>query len=113
MIPASDVLDTVVLDLDGLDRLLRGLADTGRTVIGPTVRDGAIVLADIGGVRDLPAGYADEQSGGYYRLRRRHDGALFGWAVGAHSWRQFLFPARSRLWRAVYLSPPSAATRAR
>ena len=69
-------------------------------MVGPTVRDGAIVLDHLDGVHDLPAGWTDEQEAGHYRLSRRGDGALFGWAVGAHSWRQFLFPPRSRLWRA-------------
>jgi sulfhydrogenase subunit beta (sulfur reductase) len=109
LIPASDPVAAAVVELDGLDALLRDLAATGRTVIGPTVRDGAIVLAEIEGVRDLPAGYTDEQDGGRYRLLRRDDGALFAWAVGAHSWRQFLFPARSRLWRAERTGATEAA----
>ncbi|MGZ8687101.1 MAG: 4Fe-4S dicluster domain-containing protein, partial [Gaiellaceae bacterium] len=36
---------------------------------------------------------------GTYRLERRADEARFGFAVGPHSWKQFLFPARLRLWR--------------
>ena len=35
-----------------------------------------------------------------YRLERRDDEARFGYAVGPHSWKQFLFPPRVRLWRA-------------
>lgn len=100
VIAPTEVIASAVLDRAGLDALLRALADSGRTVVGPTVRDGAVVLAEIDGAGDLPAGWTDEQEAGRYRLRRRADGALFGWAVGAHSWRQFLFPARSRLWRA-------------
>ena len=94
------VVASAVLDLDGLDMLIGELAADGRSVVGPTVRDGAIVLDLLDGVGDLPAGWTDEQEAGRYRLQRRSDGAVFGWAVGAHSWRQFLFPARSRLWRA-------------
>ena len=85
------MLASAVIGLDGLAALLGELA-TDRTVIGPTVRDGAIVLDHIDGVHDLPAGWTDEQEAGHYRLRPRADGALFGWAVGAHSWRQLLFP---------------------
>jgi sulfhydrogenase subunit beta (sulfur reductase) len=39
----------------------------------------------------------DEQDGGKYRLRKRPDGALFGYAVGPHSWKKFLFPPVTRL----------------
>ena len=91
---------TAVIAVDGLDALIRSLGQRGYQVVGPTVRDQAIVFDEIGGVDDLPAGWTDEQDGGSYRLRRRDDQALFGYAVGPHSWKQFLFPSRSLLWRA-------------
>ena len=40
------------------------------------------------------------QEAGSYRLARRDDEARFGYAVGPHSWKQFLFPPRIRLWQA-------------
>jgi ferredoxin len=40
------------------------------------------------------------QEPGRYRLERRDDAARFGYAVGPHSWKQFLFPPRLRLWAA-------------
>ena len=89
-----------VLERAELDRLL-GLLQTGdRRLIGPTVRDGAIVYDRIRASDDLPAGWADEQSPGHYRLTRREDAALFGYAVGPHSWKRTLFPPEARLWRA-------------
>ena len=69
-------------------------------MIGPTIRDGAIVYEELDGVAALPAGWGDEQDGGTYRLHRRDDQALFGYAVGPHSWKQFLYPPRTLLWRA-------------
>ena len=45
-------------------------------------------------------GWTDEQDGGHYRLARRDDEALFGYAVGPHSWKKFLHPPVQRLWRA-------------
>jgi sulfhydrogenase subunit beta (sulfur reductase) len=33
-------------------------------------------------------------------LRKREDGAVFGYAVGPHSWKKFLFPPVMRLWSA-------------
>ncbi len=91
---------TAVIGVDGLDALMGLLRGRGYRVVGPTVRDQAIVFDEIDGVDDLPAGWTDEQDGGTYRIRRRDDGALFGYAVGPHSWKQFLFPSRSLLWRA-------------
>jgi len=72
----------------------------GYAVIGPTRRDGAIVYAKVESVEDLPAGWADEQEPGRYRLRRREDKALFGYAVGPQSWKSYLHPAEVRLWSA-------------
>jgi ferredoxin len=83
-----------------LDALLEALVRRGYELVGPTVRDGAIVYGEIAGAGDLPAGTGDEQEGAHYRLRERGDGALFGHNAGPNSWKSFLFPARLRLWRA-------------
>ncbi len=97
---APQIGDRLLLAREGLDGLLQALRDDGRVLIGPTVRDGAIVLAEISGVADLPSGWTAEQEGGSYRLARRADQALFGYAVGPHSWKQVFYPPRLRLWRA-------------
>ncbi len=85
------------LDRDGLDALLRGLVEAGYDVIGPTVRDGAIVLERVDGVDDLPAGVGEEQAPGRYRLTKRADDRLFGWAHGPDAGKRFLFPPREVL----------------
>jgi sulfhydrogenase subunit beta (sulfur reductase) len=89
-----------ILDPAQLEDLIVALSERGYRVIGPTVRDGCIVYDELEGARDLPWGYTDEQDGGRYRLHRRDDGAAFGYAVGPHSWKQFLHPPALRLWRA-------------
>jgi sulfhydrogenase subunit beta (sulfur reductase) len=89
----------VVLDLAGLQTLIDVLADEGYTVLGPTVRDGALVPGPVAVLDDLPRGWGDEQDGGRYRLHRRDDDALFGYAADAVSWKAVLFPAREQLWR--------------
>lgn len=92
-------LDTaVVLDVDALDRLIGLLAADGHRVVGPVVRDGAIVQGPLAGVADLPAGWGDDQAPGRYRLRRRDDGALFGHATGPDSPKRQFLPPRSELW---------------
>jgi sulfhydrogenase subunit beta (sulfur reductase) len=89
-----------VLTLDGLQSLVEALKGRGHRLIGPTLRDQAIVLDDIDSIADLPQGWTDEQDGGHYRLIKRSDDALFGYAVGAHSWKRFLHPPVLRLWQA-------------
>ncbi len=92
--------DTSVIEPEALESLLGALSGRGFRVVGPTVRDGAIVYEDLESAADLPIGWTDDQEAGQYRLERRDDNARFGYAVGPHSWKQFLLPARIRLWRA-------------
>ncbi len=73
------------------------LADSGYDVIGPTKQDQTIVYRPISAIDDLPIGWTDVQDGGSYRLVRRDDSALFGYVVGPHSWKSYLFPPRSVL----------------
>ncbi|WP_030982855.1 4Fe-4S dicluster domain-containing protein [Streptomyces sp. NRRL S-1813] len=91
---------TAVIGTDGLDALIRVLAAGGRTVIGPTVRDGAIVLAEIAGGDELPYGWGVELEAGHYRLRPRDDGAAFAHSAGPQSWKTYLHPQRERQWTA-------------
>jgi ferredoxin len=88
------------LSRDGVQALIEALAARGYQVLGPTVRDGAIVYDNVAGVADLPDGWTDKQDAGRYRLERRDDNALFGYAVGPQSWKRFLHPPIERLWQA-------------
>jgi len=90
----------LVLAPEALDGLIQVLRRRGFTVVGPTVREGAIVYGEIAGGTDLPAGWTDVQDAGRYRLARRDDQARFGYAVGPHSWKSYLLPPRIRLWSA-------------
>jgi ferredoxin len=89
-----------LLERERFDDLLQALRGDGYRLLGPTVQDGAIVYDELGSAADLPEGLTDDQEGGSYRLRRRDDDGLFGYAVGPRSWKQFLWPPRLRLWRA-------------
>jgi NAD(P)H-flavin reductase/formate hydrogenlyase subunit 6/NADH:ubiquinone oxidoreductase subunit I len=82
------------LGRDAFDRLLEALHADGRTVIGPQVRDGAIVYDEIDTVADLPAGWHDEQAPGRYRLEQTGDDRLFDYVVGPTAWKRFTFPPR-------------------
>jgi sulfhydrogenase subunit beta (sulfur reductase) len=99
-IPSSQVNDQAVLEFEHFQQLLAILNGRGYQVVGPTVRDSAIVYDTLTSVADLPVGYTDEQDAGTYRLKKRADEALFGYAVGPHSWKKFLHPPVLRLWQA-------------
>ncbi len=88
-----------VISRDALQVLIDALAADYR-VLGPTVRDGAIVYGEISELCQLPAGWRDCQDAAKYRLERRPDDALFGFAVGPESWKRFLHPAVEMLWTA-------------
>jgi len=92
-------LDTAVLEPDALEVLVSVLGARGYRVLGPKLRDGAITYDDLGSAAELPIGWTDVQAPGRYRVERRDDEARFGYAVGPHSWKQFLLPARLRIWR--------------
>jgi ferredoxin len=97
---ALKVGDRRVLDRHDFPALFRALKAKGYRVVGPTVRDGAIVYDELAGVDDLPVGWTDRQEAGKYRLERRTDEALFGYTVGPFSWKKYLYPPRERLWTA-------------
>ncbi len=83
-----------------LQVLLDALRGAGYTVIGPRVRDGAIVYEEVRSLADLPIGWTDEQEKGHYRLKGRGDEAFFAFTTGPNSWKQFLHPPILSLSRA-------------
>src|SRR5437764_8895909 len=86
--------------LTSLVPLVRALRADGYRVIGPTVRDGAIVLDELDSADALPHGWGVTTAPGRYRLQRRDDSAAFGHAAGPQSWKAYLHPPRSPLWTA-------------
>jgi ferredoxin len=89
---------TLLVSKPTLGLLIDRLWQAGYTVIGPTLAQEAIVLDEVRRLDQLPIGWTDEQEGGTYRLHRRDDGAYFGYAVGPHSWKKYLFPPRLTLY---------------
>jgi sulfhydrogenase subunit beta (sulfur reductase) len=90
----------IIVEREYFQHLFTALLKRGYQVIGPTVHANAIVYDTLTSVDDLPIGYTDEQDGGSYRLKRRDDEALFGYAVGPQSWKRFLHAPVLRLWQA-------------
>lgn len=90
--------DTFVLPRCRLGELIAWLRQSGRDVIAPTVVDGAIVYGSIESDTELPIGIKDVQEPGKYRLEPRNDAAVFGHAVGPHSFKKLFLPAGERLY---------------
>jgi NAD(P)H-flavin reductase len=88
---------SILLPRERLDALLDLLHEGGRTIIGPTVRDGMLVLDEISKVDDLPVGWRDEQAPGRYRLERTESTRAFDVVNGQMSWKQFTFPPKQRV----------------
>jgi ferredoxin len=86
--------------LSSLEPLVAALRDDGYRVIGPTVRDNAIMLAELESADALPYGWGVTLEPGGYRLRPRDDKAVFANSAGPQSWKSFLHPPRTELWTA-------------
>lgn len=82
----------------GIGRLIQALAARGHRVIGPIIRNEALVYDEIEGVEDLPKGWTDLQEPGRYRLEHRGDEKLFGYVVGPTTWKQYLSPPEAVVW---------------
>src|SRR5881392_2762460 len=89
-----------ILRADDLQLLVDALLARGYRVVGPTVRDGAIVYDELRSAEELPISWRDVQRPAEYRLQRRDDEARFGYSVGPQSWKRQLLPPRVRLWQA-------------
>ena len=92
--------DTFVMDLAGLDAVLKALREAGFTLVGPTVEDEAIIYDEIASLEELPKGWTDEQGPGVYRITKSDSPSLFDYNTGPHAWKKFLNPSRMRLWTA-------------
>ncbi len=91
--PAA-VKDRVVIERQDLQVLLNALKKRGYDLIGPTLRDNAIVFDEVSRVEDFPAGWTDEQDGGMYRLKKTDEPWLFRFNNGPHSCKKHLHPSQ-------------------
>jgi ferredoxin len=115
----NDMSTTEPVLLASLQPLIAALRADGRRVIGPTARDGAIILAELESAADLPHGSGVRLTPGGYRLRDREDGAAFGHAAGPQSWKSWLHPPGKPLWTAhrdedgsvTFTEPPASTER--
>jgi sulfhydrogenase subunit beta (sulfur reductase) len=87
------------IDRHGLQLLIDRLIERGHEVVGPRIDQGAIVYDTIRNIDELPVGWTDDQQPGVYRIQPRQDQEFFGYNVGPHSWKKYLFPPLTTLMR--------------
>ena len=91
---------TSVMTAADLQRLLDLLVEQGYEVVGPTVRDGAVVLDQLHRVEELPVGMRETQDGGRYRLEPSGADTLFAYTLGPHSWKKYVHPPQQHFLQA-------------
>ena len=91
---------TLLCSLVQFHELLDLIKNDEYTLLGPRIRNQVIIYDELSSSQDLPIGWTDEQEPGHYRLKRRNDNAYFGYNLGPHSWKQFLFPPHEKLFSA-------------
>ncbi len=92
-----DYIDPHLLKSNNLNDLFLLLKKKGYDIIGPTIRDRAVVLDTLASPDDLPVGYHDRQTPGSYRLENVNDGTYFSYVVGMESWKKYLYPPYQKL----------------
>ncbi|WP_107852543.1 4Fe-4S dicluster domain-containing protein [Oceanimonas marisflavi] len=85
-----------------LHRLHRALVQSGYSVIGPQVKDDAILFAPLDHVDDLPWGWQELAGAGSYRLQHTAGKRAFAWNTGPQGLKPWLFKPEQVLWRAEH-----------
>ena len=98
--PLMNLGDKVTIHAERLGELFGALRNGGYKIIGPTVRNEAVIYDELKSPDDLPKGWSDQTDSAQYRLRKGNEQFYFGFNLGPQSWKKFLFPPRRRLWSA-------------
>ena len=98
--PRPAIGSAVRIDCQALESLITAMHHRGYQVIGPSHKDSAITYNTVRGINDLPIGWTARQDPASYRLERRQDSAMFGYATPANSLKSFLHPPEIRLFSA-------------
>jgi NAD(P)H-flavin reductase/formate hydrogenlyase subunit 6/NADH:ubiquinone oxidoreductase subunit I len=99
MAAAATAPTTAFLPRAGLDRLLDTLRADGRSIVGPTIRDGAVVYEEIATADALPVGWRSDAAPGTYRLTHDDAARAFDYGVPVTSWKRYTHPPRVPLTR--------------
>ncbi|MFH1155555.1 MAG: 4Fe-4S dicluster domain-containing protein [Pseudomonadota bacterium] len=91
--------DALFLETREIRSLVDFLKHGKYTVLGPVVSRGAITCGELSSVDDLPVGLTDEQDAGVFRMEKTGAPLLFGYGPTALSWKPFLLPPESTLFK--------------
>lgn len=94
-----EIGSTVLILKSDLDIILAHLKESGYQTIGPKVKNETLVYEPIEVLDELPQGYITEQAPGQFQLKKDGHSCYFDFIPGAHSWKQFLFPPRTELFK--------------
>lgn len=84
LLPANSSIEQVIrIEENQLDLLIGVLEEKGYQVVGPVLRDSAILFDRIRGSDQLPKGWTDEQTNATYRLKKGQ-GRWFGYSSTRH-----------------------------
>ncbi|MBM7457101.1 ferredoxin [Oceanisphaera litoralis] len=83
-----------------LHLLHQTLVQAGFEVIGPRVKDDAILFAPLNHVDELPWGWQEQADAGSYRLQHTAGRRAFAWNTGPQGLKPWLFQPEQVLWRA-------------
>lgn len=85
--------DRFIIQIEHFSELLEVLKRRGYQILGPRVKQGAMVYDVLQSVNELPLGVTDVQEAGSCRLLHGSHGAFFACRLGMNSWKQFLHPS--------------------
>jgi sulfhydrogenase subunit beta (sulfur reductase) len=83
---------SVAFSKENLQVLLDTLVAEEYEVVGPRLREGAIVYAPLRKTEELPRGWIEKQDAATYRMQKDDENRYFGYTVGPHSWKKYLHP---------------------
>jgi len=89
------------LPREQLQQLLDALHHNGHKVVGPQLRDDAIIYAPLKTSAELPQGIEDHHAPGSYRLKDNGSAHWFDWTSTPQGIKPLLFKPRETLWRAT------------
>ena len=90
----------LAFDKADLQLLLNALISEGYEVVGPRVRQEAIVYDTVKSTDDMPRGWIEKQEAATYRLVKDEKNRYFGYTVGPQSWKKYLHPPELCLFKA-------------
>jgi ferredoxin len=85
------------IERSGLQQLLDEFASRGFEILGPVLREGAVILEPVTRIEELPVGWRDEQEPGRYRVSATGSARVFDVLHGHGGLKRLSFAPREEL----------------